>query len=577
MNQTAKDLLIIYETEANQWASYLLSVFTGPISEAAICCYDISTVSSQQDDYLRLSRYTCKLLILSKGMLESLCQLRCDFLARILVPASQVVVLHCGVDSLTPLLELVPLDGNQLLQISSDQDPPEYLSAVTDIIRKGALATSANVRPVTRKPSGTQQRAKQLLSSEASKVRSNLVVLPSRVPCGSSVELYVLLKSQTVDSDCEVEFSDGDQRTRVRPVCWNERILYVGAPDFPAGNVSLTVYSGRQSLGTEQLQYYTHMEELTCLLSKVADPVDFMCQAFQVSSADMVDKKLSSMLLEGMPKGGFEALKTGNKYKQDVPSLLHFAAHYGFRGVSGLLLQCPGAEQALRTADRHGQTPTEIAKSHGHTELHVLLRETLKMLNPGEANADHDVYEMMGNTDVQKQEPGEGSEAEEENEEEDDLYTPLEANDDTSSENAVVIVNRPPAPAPRPENSEMKNSKVPFIAQVFQKKKTTKPADRDLYSLPTKQVQEGSVPPTYDSFVVQRLWPTMRLKEKQKSPSIAASVSSKEPDDILYDRIQIAQPKPGMEKEGKRRNKLDSDFYSQPLKGHDRFRKIDKR
>ncbi|XP_023822149.1 B-cell scaffold protein with ankyrin repeats isoform X1 [Oryzias latipes] len=562
MNQAAKDLLIIYEAEANQWASYLLSVFTGPISEAAICCYDISTVSHQQDDFLRLSRYTCKLLILSKGMLESLSQLHCAFLGRVLAPASQVVVLLCGVDSVTPLLELVPLDGRQFLQISSDQDAPEYLSAVTDIIRKGASATSANVSPVTQKPSGSQQRAKQLLSSEASRVRSNLVILPSRVPCGSSVDLFVLLRSQTVGSDCELEFSNGDQSMRVRPVCWNERILCVGAPDFPAGTVSVTVYSGRKSLCTAQLQYYTNMEELTCLLSKVADPVDFMCQAFQVSSADMVDKKLLSMLLEGMPTGGFEALRTGNTHKQEahhakVPSLLHFAARYGFRGVSGLLLQCPGAGQALQTADRNGQIPTEIAKSHGHTELHVLFRETLKMLNPGEANADHDVYEMMGNADVQTQERGEGSEAEEE---EDDLYTPLEANDDTISENAVVIANRPPAPAPRPESTQMKDSNVPFIAQVFQKKKKkTPPVDGDLYSLPTKQVQEGGVPPTYDSFVINRPGTTMKLQEKQKSP-IAASVSSREYDDSVYDRIQITPPKPVMERERKRRNKFVSDF-----------------
>uniref|UniRef100_A0A3P9HR53 DBB domain-containing protein n=1 Tax=Oryzias latipes TaxID=8090 RepID=A0A3P9HR53_ORYLA len=495
-------------------------------------------------------------------MLESLSQLHCAFLGRVLAPASQVVVLLCGVDSVTPLLELVPLDGRRFLQISSDQDAPEYLSAVTDIIRKGASATSANVSPVTHKPSGSQQRAKQLLSGEASRVRSNLVILPSRVPCGSSVDLFVLLRSQTVDSDCELEFSNGDQSMRVRPICWNERILCVCAPDFPAGTVSVTVYSGRKSLCTAQLQYYTNMEELTCLLSKVTDPVDFMCQAFQVSSADMVDKKLLSMLLEGMPTGGFEALRTGNTHKQDahhakVPSLLHFAARYGFRGVSGLLLQCPGVEQALQTADRNGQIPTEIAKSHGHTELHVLFRETLKMLNPGEANADHDVYEMMGNADVQTQERGEGSEAEEE---EDDLYTPLEANDDTISENALVIANRPPAPAPRPESTQMKDSNVPFIAQVFQKKKKkTPPVDGDLYSLPTKQVQEGGVPPTYDSFVINRPGTTTKLQEKQKSP-IAASVSSREYDDSVYDRIQITPPKPVMERERKRRNKFDSDF-----------------
>lgn len=70
-------------------------------------------------------------------------------------------------------------------------------------------------------------------------------------------------------------------------------------------------------------------------------------------------------------------ISTAELHHADVPSLLHFAARYGFKSVSSLLLQCPGAERALHTANRHGQTPTEIAKTHGHTELHVLLKETL--------------------------------------------------------------------------------------------------------------------------------------------------------------------------------------------------------
>ena len=135
------DLLIIYETEAKQWATYLQSVFTGPISEAGICCYDIATRLSRRDDFLSLSHYTCKLLIFSKGMLEGLCQLRRFFLSRVLSPSTHVVVLLCGVESLTPLLELIPLNGDECLQISSEQDAPEYLSAVTEIVRKGiALA-----------------------------------------------------------------------------------------------------------------------------------------------------------------------------------------------------------------------------------------------------------------------------------------------------------------------------------------------------------------------------------------------------------------------------------------------------
>lgn len=132
-----QELLIIYEREAEQWAAYLHSVFAGPISEAGICRYEIATVSSRRDDFLRLTQYTCKLLILSKGMLEGLCQLRRFFLARVLTPAARVVVLLCGVDSLTRLLDLVPVDGNECLLISSEQDAQEYLSTVVDIVRRG--------------------------------------------------------------------------------------------------------------------------------------------------------------------------------------------------------------------------------------------------------------------------------------------------------------------------------------------------------------------------------------------------------------------------------------------------------
>lgn len=135
----AEELLIIYETEAEQWATYLQSVFTGPISKDGICCYDIATVSSKRDNFLRLARYTCKLLILSKGMLEGLCQMQRFLLARVLNPAAHVVVLLCGVESLNPLLELVPLNGDECLLISSEQDAHEYLSTVTDIVRKGMV------------------------------------------------------------------------------------------------------------------------------------------------------------------------------------------------------------------------------------------------------------------------------------------------------------------------------------------------------------------------------------------------------------------------------------------------------
>uniref|UniRef100_A0A3B4TS98 B cell scaffold protein with ankyrin repeats 1 n=1 Tax=Seriola dumerili TaxID=41447 RepID=A0A3B4TS98_SERDU len=459
----AEELLIIYETEAEQWATYLKTVFTGPISEAGICCYDIATVSSRRDDFLRLAQYNCKLLILSKGMLEGLCQMWRFFLARVLSPAANVVVLLCGVESLTPLLERVPLNGDECLVISSEQDAHVYLSTVTDIVKKGmAMAPKCLF--------DHPPPAEQMQSTGAHSVRCSAVVVPSRVPCGvrhsSSQSVMILSLKICFVSACFCIFSTAD---------------------FPAGNVRVTVYSDGAPLSMAQLQYYSSMEEISCLLSRVADPVDFMCQALQVSSVDKLDEKLSSMLLEGMPTGGFRALQCENTpdrgtiHPADVPSLLHFAAQYGFKSVSSLLLQCPGAERALHTANRHGQTPTEIAKSHGHTELHTLLKETL--VNTFSSA----IWEEV-----------------------EDLYAPLGVNDEydtiLNSTKAVFIANRPPAPTPRPESTQVKEDKTPYIAQdVF--------IELLLFAA---RGREDSISSTYDTFVPNQIDGLQQLIELQQ-------------------------------------------------------------
>lgn len=135
---TEGDLLIIYETEAEEWASYLGSIFTGSIAETSICRYDITAVASKRYEHLQLAGYKCKLLILSRGVLGNLCPARRAFLTRVLQPASRVVVLLCGVETPAPLLDAVPLEEG-FLQISSEQDAQHYLAAVMKIIQRGTV------------------------------------------------------------------------------------------------------------------------------------------------------------------------------------------------------------------------------------------------------------------------------------------------------------------------------------------------------------------------------------------------------------------------------------------------------
>lgn len=76
---------------------------------------------------------------------------------------------------------------------------------------------------------------------------------------------------------------------------------------------------------------------------------------------------------------------------------------------------------------------------------------------------------MSGNlsiTDTQKLQQVEEKEGEDE-----DLYAPLGVNGEydtilnSAKAKAVVIANRPPAPTPRPEGTQLMDSKTPYITQ----------------------------------------------------------------------------------------------------------------
>lgn len=68
---------------------------------------------------------------------------------------------------------------------------------------------------------------------------------------------------------------------------------------------------------------------------------------------------------------------------EDIPTLLHFAAQYGLKDLASVLLQCPGAQQAMRSPNRFGHTPLMLAHVNGHSQLQVLLQESLVSSSAG--------------------------------------------------------------------------------------------------------------------------------------------------------------------------------------------------
>lgn len=54
--------------------------------------------------------------------------------------------------------------------------------------------------------------------------------------------------------------------------------LFVFLSDFPAGLVNVNVYCEGVIKAVMQIEYYTAIGEIECILKKVADPIAFACQ-----------------------------------------------------------------------------------------------------------------------------------------------------------------------------------------------------------------------------------------------------------------------------------------------------------
>ncbi len=55
--------------------------------------------------------------------------------------------------------------------------------------------------------------------------------------------------------------------------------------------------------------------------------------------------------------------------------MLHFAAKYGLKKLTTILLQCPGALQAYSVMNKHGDYPNTLAEKSGFSDLRQFMDE----------------------------------------------------------------------------------------------------------------------------------------------------------------------------------------------------------
>ncbi|XP_031231480.1 B-cell scaffold protein with ankyrin repeats isoform X2 [Mastomys coucha] len=152
---------------------------------------------------------------------------------------------------------------------------------------------------------------------------------------------------------------------------------------------------------------------------------------------------------------------------------------------------------------RPGAAASQLERPHFTSQGKVLENQMERSHNRNDLHARQETRE-----DPSREEKEEAQEEEEEEnpyafaETEDNEYDLILASKSVKKRtgNRSFIINRPPAPAPRPTHIPLKEETTPYIAQVFQQKAARRQSDGDkFYSLPKKPEKTRMEGPTFPS------------------------------------------------------------------------------
>lgn len=415
-------MLIVYARDASEWARYLQNLFLScrQVRKQRVLSYQVEHGEAvPREELARFSGSRCIVVLLSVELVQNFHLPHVLWsLQEALRPPHKVVKLLCGVENGDAYAGFFQ-DWAQWQELSYDDEPDAYVAAV-----RKALSEDSGCDSVTDTEAEDERHpvySKKLAMSQphrgSESALGEAVVLPERIRCGVQTTLYMILKCKL---DCQVkteaEFSpENAQSVRVPAKMENEYTVSVRAPDLAPGAASLRLYSGDLMVGEVDISYYTDMEEIGNLLANAANPVEFMCQAFKIVpyNIDTLDKLLTESLKNNIPASGLhlfginqleEEDMTTNQRDEELPTLLHFAAKYGLKNLTALLLTCPGALQAYSVANRAGHYPNNIAENHGFKDLRQFIDEyveTADMLKSHikeelmQGEEDDSVYESM--------------------------------------------------------------------------------------------------------------------------------------------------------------------------------------
>uniref|UniRef100_A0A3B3V881 Phosphoinositide-3-kinase adaptor protein 1 n=1 Tax=Poecilia latipinna TaxID=48699 RepID=A0A3B3V881_9TELE len=398
-------LLILHTEEAQEWAAYLQQILKSSkhFRRGSVLLYAVSSADQLHGyNFEDFQRCKCIVVLLTGFFLDILYDPDLHgALHRLLYPPHRVVALLCGVAEADMNMEYFE-DWPSWRKLYADDEPGVYVSTVLESIADSTF--SRRTHQVTDPTNMSDHSAQQssvicILVCSVQDQETIFIVFSSRVGFGSPVE---------------VEFSpEGAASKRVLASVENEFTVSVSAP----GVTSLTLHADGSRVDLSPVTFYTSMGEVSRYLTQAADPVNFICQAFNLTSnsAESVDTLLTDSLKSRMPPSGLQLFgvkqieednMSAYQRNEELPTLLHFAAKYGLKKLMSSLLRCPGALQAYSVMNKHGDYPNTLAEKSGFQDLRRFMDEFVETADllqshlEDNLNLDNEpeIYEPMSNS-----------------------------------------------------------------------------------------------------------------------------------------------------------------------------------
>ncbi|XP_077535712.1 DBB domain-containing protein stumps isoform X2 [Haemaphysalis longicornis] len=361
----AADVSALFCNDSREWGSYLADCFRQQgltVSQEAL---DTLTLPPAPDKARALGAAKVSLLIVSPDLLELLERRGAElFSVGRLLEADRGLVMLCGVESHelgAPLRAAFPSFSSWPLLEARNQDREFVIRLVEtarDIVEHADQSQRGSASPQFR-------------------------LCPRKVHHGNAKVFAMLNEPVEQSQKLQLYFeSSGMHELQVK---WrNPYVLQFTVPETflqVSKVVNVHLRCDGALLGVRQLKCESQLSQLHVLLQSATSPYEMLCLTMGLATLHDVDLALATNLRRNLPARGFHLLgpqQLGSEKKRSeelLPTLLHFAAHYGLHELSNALLQCPGAAACCQIFNCKGHSPAQLASNAGHHRLATTIND----------------------------------------------------------------------------------------------------------------------------------------------------------------------------------------------------------